>query len=209
MLKIRHFLSMSSYNQKKNNKEESTVTKIINKGTGAGGANTTKNGHAFEDKCNLANCILTKKFGKGKNDFYDVIKIENKLFKRVFKTGLKNYLKKYFEDKWKKNLQPDECLIDEDNKILYILEKKYQQRAGSVDEKIQTGDCKIFIYRHLYPQFKINFIYILSDFYKKSKYTLEKMYLEEKGVIVFYGDDSDYKCKFYNYIRNVTVVVGK
>lgn len=40
--------------------------------------------------------------------------------------------------------QPDECLIDENNKILFILEKKFQNNNGSVCEKIQKVYCKIW-----------------------------------------------------------------
>ena len=45
-----------------------------------------------------------------------------------------------------KRLLPDECFYNVKNKTLYIAEKKYQNGAGSVDEKLQTCDYKMFYY---------------------------------------------------------------
>jgi len=50
---------------------------------------------------------------------------------------------------------PDECYIDEENKNIFIIEKKFQQCNGSVCEKIQTPDFKIWQYKRTFPEFNI------------------------------------------------------
>ena len=42
--------------------------------------------------------------------------------------------------------KPDECYIDEENKNIFIIEKKNQNGPGSVCEKIQTSDFKKWQY---------------------------------------------------------------
>ena len=38
--------------------------------------------------------------------------------------------------------RPDECFINSETKIVFIIEKKFQKVGGSVCEKIQTPDFK-------------------------------------------------------------------
>lgn len=61
----------------------------------------------------------------------------------VSKNELYNYLKKHhikWEDYISRKLLPDEAYIE--NNTLYIYEKKFQQVAGSADEKLQTCGSK-------------------------------------------------------------------
>ena len=79
---------------------------------------------------------------------------------------------------------PDECYIDEENKTIFIVEKKFQQVGGSVCEKIQTSDFKIWQYRRTFPEFEIIYIYCLSDWFKYNcKAEIE--YLEFKGNEIY------------------------
>ena len=48
-----------------------------------------------------------------------------------------------------KTMEPDECILNKNKKHIIILEKKYQQGSGSVDEKIQTGVCKRWQYEKI------------------------------------------------------------
>ena len=55
---------------------------------------------------------------------------------------------------------------------LFIIECKYQQVAGSVDEKLQTCDFKRKQYQKLMAQVNIDveYIYLLADWFKGPKY---------------------------------------
>ena len=78
--------------------------------------------------------------------------------------------------------QPDECYIDENNKVVYIIEKKFQQTSGSVCEKLQTPDFKLWQYTRTFPQYRIVYIYCLSDWFKKNCIA-ELEYLEYKNTV--------------------------
>lgn len=155
-----------------------------NRGTGAGGENTNKNGLKFEDVTSL-------------DDF------KNKEF-----INLKKKLFKHFNIDTKKIngghgcKKPDECFLSEQNKNIFIIEKKNQQCSGSVCEKIQSPEFKIWFYnKHLGQEYKIIYIYCLSDWFKEHcKEELE--YLKEKNIPVFFGNDTDYKTKIINFIIN-------
>lgn len=85
-------------------------------------------------------------------------------------------------------------------KNIFIIEKKFQQVNGSVCEKIQTADFKIWQYSRTFPQYNIEYIYCLSNWFKNNcKAELE--YLEFKNIPVFFGDD-EYKQNIINYIIN-------
>ena len=48
-----------------------------------------------------------------------------------------------------KKLLPDEAFVNNITRTIYIIEKKFQHRAGSVDEKLQTCDFKLKQYKKL------------------------------------------------------------
>lgn len=61
-----------------------------------------------------------------------------------------------------KKLLPDEAFINNITRTIYIIEKKFQHRAGSVDEKLQTCDFKLKQYKKLanLVGFDVEYIYI-------------------------------------------------
>lgn len=91
----------------------------------------------------------------------------------------KHDLYRYLESEgvdWKKilsrRLLPDGALYVIKDNTLYILEMKYQEGAGSVDEKLQTCDFKKKQYRKLMAQLnvEVQYIYILSEWFKHPSY---------------------------------------
>lgn len=175
--------------------------RVKNRGTGAGGKNTTKNGHKHEK-----NVSLSTEFNVIKQEkLYDEIVFKG--YSRVFKFTKKAKFKKLMESKEDKRTppghgckHPDECYIDETRKIIFILEHKYQQCSGSVCEKIQSGDFKVYNYSLRYPDYKIEYMYILSSwFLNNCQAALE--YLEKKNIKVFFNNKPDFKndiCKVLN-----------
>jgi hypothetical protein len=71
---------------------------------------------------------------------------------------------------------------------------------GSVDEKIQTGPFKRhFLQKKFGNSWKINYIYCLSNFFRKKVVELD--YLQQQKIPVFWGDCPDYKEKVLAFIQ--------
>ena len=77
-----------------------------------------------------------------------------------------------WQDHLSKQLLPDSTVYVLSSNTMYIVEFKYQQRDGSVDEKLQTCDFKKKQYTKLFSQVNIDveYMYILNDWFKHPKY---------------------------------------
>ena len=71
-----------------------------------------------------------------------------------------------------KKLLPDDALLVIVRETLFIIEVKYQQVAGSVDEKLQTCDFKRKQYLKLVSklELKVEYVYVLNDWFKHDSY---------------------------------------
>ena len=96
---------------------------------------------------------------------------------------------------------PDECYIDEEDKIVFIIEKKFQQCSGSVCEKIQTPDFKLWQYSRTFEGYNIIYIYCLSDWFKENC-KAELKYLDLKNISYFWGNSETFKQDIINFIIN-------
>lgn len=78
-----------------------------------------------------------------------------------------------WRDALSKRLLPDEAIYVPDERLVSVIEMKYQQTAGSVDEKLQTCHFKLRQYRKLFAplEYKVNYIYLLGDWFKKPEYS--------------------------------------
>lgn len=133
---------------------------------GKGGGNT-KTGLIFEGKTDLAT-FLNGQPGYRVDDGEKVARI----FK---KHAFYRYLKEIgveWEKIISKKLLPDDSIYVIINNTLFIIECKYQQVAGSVDEKLQTCDFKRKQYQKPMAQVNIDveYIYLLADWFKSPKY---------------------------------------
>jgi hypothetical protein len=183
---------------------ETVSNKVFNKGTGAGGCNTNKNGLSYEVMTDLQSeysIILdeiyfkTIKFNKNKSDKIFKMTKQSKFFKG-YNEYINNNIPKAHGCK-----NPDECYINEITKQIFIIEKKFQMVNGSVCEKIQTSDFKIWQYSRTFPNFKIIYIYCLSDWFKKNCIA-ELEFLKYRNVPVFWGNSETYKNDIVKYIIN-------
>ena len=138
---------------------------------------------------------LTGKIFEEKVDFLDLLKKTNGY--TIKKADKKTSLELYFDDKlvtrafkkhdfyrfleendidWKKiiskKLLPDDALLVIVRETLFNIEVKYQQAAGSVDEKLQTCDFKRKQYLKLVQslELKVEYVYVLSDWFKDPSY---------------------------------------
>lgn len=183
---------------------EILVVKKKNKGTGAGGSNTNKNGLPYEELTDLHtefDVIETHKYSK--KIVFHIKKEVNLIYTK------QSSLFKCMDSKIDKAIpkahgckNPDECYINEDKKIVFIIEKKFQQVSGSVCEKIQTPDFKMWQYNRTFPGYEIVYIYCLSEWFKHHcKAELE--YLEFKKIPVFWGNSETYKKDIVNFILEI------
>lgn len=175
---------------------------MLNKGKGAGGKNTNKNGLPYEELTDLKDCYTVIKH----NMYEDVVKFHNheKLFYKTRQSNLFKCMKEHIDHTVTKAhgcKNPDECYINHENKIMYIIEKKFQQVPGSVCEKIQTYDFKLWQYRRTFPNFEIVYIYCLSGWFQDNcKAEIE--YFKETNVPVFWGNSKSYKQDIIDFIIN-------
>ncbi len=77
-----------------------------------------------------------------------------------------------WETRISKKLLPDDALLVIVRETLFIVEVKYQQVAGSVDEKLQTCDFKRKQYLKLVVDLglKVEYVYVLNDWFKAPGY---------------------------------------
>jgi hypothetical protein len=199
---------MDQHNSSPNCQTETpTPTPIVNKGTGAGGAKTNINGLPYEEQTALNTHYILCNYHEYKKNKYKIIKFigYDYEFVNLNKAELHKYMKQ-IEEKHK-SLQPaagcknpDEAYVDLQRKLLFIIEKKFQQTSGSVDEKIQTGHFKQQHYRKLFPNFKVYYIYCLSDWFKKKEYESVLTYLQENNISIFWGNDDNYKNNIISFM---------
>ena len=139
---------------------------------GVGGGNT-KTGLIFEGKVDLAT-FLNGQNGYEVKETY--VYYNKELVARLFK---KHKIYKFLESEkvdWKKHISkkllPDDCIYVIVNNTVFIIEVKHQQVAGSVDEKLQTCDFKKKQYMKLFSElnYKVEYIYILDDWFKDTQY---------------------------------------
>lgn len=176
---------------------------IINKGTGAGGSNTNANGLPYETMTDLS-------------DRYTIINVNTNIKNIRFNNSDKIYVTPITKKRFLKMMsnerdtdigdahgckEPDEVYVDFINKIIFIVEKKFQNNSGSVCEKIQTPHFKKWHYERMFPSYNIVYIYCLSDWFKENCKT-ELEYLEYLNIPVFWGNDSNYKDNIINFIIN-------
>lgn len=140
---------------------------------GKGGAKTLT-GLSFEKRTDLRTLFSQYNgYSINKGDLF----FEGKLVAQMYK---KNDLYRYFlepkgitySDRISKKLLPDETIFVLTNKTLFIVEMKFQEVAGSVDEKLQTCDFKRKQYEKLLAGtgIKIEYVYVLSDWFKDPSY---------------------------------------
>ncbi len=167
---------------------------------GKGGCNT-KTGLFYEGKVdlktflnNLPNYKLIEHTKtKNKKSKWYLVYYKNELIADIFQ---KNALYIYLEEKrinWKeflsKKLLPDNAIYVISNNTLFIVEVKYQQVAGSVDEKLQTCDFKRKQYIKLfsYLNYKVEYLYILSNWFKKEEYKDVLNYIINMGCRYYFN----------------------
>ena len=183
--------------------------KVLNKGAGAGGDQTNKNGKKWEnDTCNKNRLIsqgYTYKLGtlKKENDNHEI---------SYFAQG---DLKRYFKDKCNITIyrNPDEAYLinkRDGSSVLKILEKKFQNVEGSVEDKLLTGaqikrEYELFLQKQ---GVEVSYAYCLSPFLEKKiksnklKYNIWNQIFRENDITILFGENDDYYTKLDSWISS-------
>ena len=147
--------------------------------SGGVGGGRTKTGLLFESRVDLLT-LLKQVPGYDVREKSDrsgsCIYYHDNLVARCFK---KHQFYRYLDEEnisWRnlisKRLLPDDALLVIVRETLFIVEVKYQQVAGSVDEKLQTCDFKRKQYLKLVSplNLKVEYVYVLNDWFRKPEY---------------------------------------
>lgn len=193
----------------------------VNKGTGAGGANTTKYGLDFEHRMFIKNILDNSKFilkliesKNNKTELYEIIKSgrtigyygrQGRIYDALKICFPNKITSTYINDILSKKIHPDEFILNKEENKLIIFEVKWQQSEGSVDEKIQTAPYKLFLFKKLLKQFgvKIEYHYILSSWFNNKKYkNVFQYYNEIKENVTLWIENKDLgKLKIDDFIK--------
>jgi hypothetical protein len=166
---------------------------VVNKYTGAdamkeggiGGGNTIT-GLKFEGQVDIAT-LFSKIEGYELQEAKIGINVlfKNELVARIFKkNSFYVFLKEEHQINWKNFLSckliPDNAILVIIRETLFIIEVKFQKVEGSVDEKLQTCDFKRKQYAKIVKPLglKVEYVYVLNDWFKKTKYRDVLDYIE-------------------------------
>ena len=189
---------------------DGNAKELVNRGTGAGGANTNKSGKSFEQKTENETRLLQSGFvkrtivekSKATGNYY-LEKRESETSSVVYlsQTALPLYFKTFFSIEMFR--EPDEAYLFQngDRYTLKILEKKNQNVSGSVDTKLMAGNNFIREYKKCLGtafDFDVQYAFCIGNFLKKGhvsdskKNVILRELLKEDGITVLFGDDEDY-----------------
>ena len=89
-----------------------------------------------------------------------------------------------------KRLLPDDSILVLSKNTLFIIEIKFQEGAGSVDEKLQTCDFKKKQYQKLMKPLGIavEYVYVLNDWFRKDEYKDVMEYIKSVGCHYFFNE---------------------
>jgi hypothetical protein len=157
---------------------------------GGSGGEKTRTGLNFEREVDFQDLL-------GEKSGYAIEPVAGKSGKGVFFKGelvarcfRKHEFYKFLEEEgvdWQskvsKKLLPDDALLVIVRETLFIIELKYQQVAGSVDEKLQTCDFKKKQYQKLVRGLglKVEYVYVLNDWFKNPAYKDVLDYIDSVG----------------------------
>lgn len=157
-----------------------------------GGAQTNTNGLHFEQTTELRDLFERSKDFTVFGD--DIFKGGEKVATLFQKNSLyKNLLEPRGVDYGRilsKKLLPDDAILVYSKKTLYVIEKKFQHSAGSVDEKLQTCDFKKKQYMKLMSplNYKVEYCYFLCDWFERPEYRDVKEYILSVGCKYFFDE---------------------
>jgi len=158
---------------------------------GKGGSKTTS-GLKFEERISLHRLFerLSNYDVKDNDVYYNNKKVATFYKKNELYSNLLEPKKVKYLDYISKKLLPDDTLYVLHANTLFIIEIKFQNVAGSVDEKLQTCDFKNRQYNKLLKPLGINvkYTYVLNDWFKKQEYKDVLDYIDSVDCYYFFNE---------------------
>lgn len=156
-----------------------------------GGARTNINGLNFEQTTSLDEALTNAGYNVNHHKVYkdgECVGLSLKkraLYKKFLEPKGIDYAN-YNSKRW----EPDECFINFSNATAYIIEKKFQNTSGSVDEKLPGCDFKKKEYEKLFAPLKydVEYLYVFSDWFRDDKYNDVLNYINETGCHYFFNE---------------------
>ena len=161
-----------------------------------GGSLTTAHGLKFEQETSLENSFIDGGFYISENKCVydkDDVFIGQILADKGYKNPYQQFIKENGiteKDVISQKLRPDCAFLSGDKQIIYIIEKKFQNTSGSVDEKIQTCDYKKKQYSKIFSQLgiKVEYWYVFNDWFKQDRYKDVLEYIVDSGCNYFFNN---------------------
>lgn len=160
---------------------------------GIGGSHT-KTGLHFEGKVDFLQVLKTVP-GYEVTEDGKIMFEGNLIALSLRKNSLYKFLKNKgvdYKEILSKKLLPDDAIYVLGTNTFYVIEIKFQRIAGSVDEKLQTCQFKKQQYEKLLKSLgvKVEYIYILSDWFKAPAYRDVLAYIKEVDCDHVFGEIS-------------------
>lgn len=158
--------------------------------TYGGGRNTNINGLKFEQTTSLDEALVKSGYyiqGYEIHDNIGLIGLSTPKYK-LYTVFLKKMNIDYRDFNSKRWL-PDECFINLRNQTAYIIEKKFQNTSGSVDEKLQGCHFKKIEYMKLFRPlgFKVEYLYVFNEWFSQGQYRDTLEYIHMMGCNYFFN----------------------
>jgi hypothetical protein len=184
---------------------------MTNRGSGAGGAKTTKNGSQFEDAMDSEPHLLKMGFSKiqigDKSANTGLTKQVGKKTVYFFKQRKFNY---FISQEYGKDVcrQPDESFVvveDKKKTKIFIVEKKNQNTTGTVEDKLGASDFMRMCYEDgLGTDFEVEYALCLSSWFKtrfkSQKYMVLQKWFEKHNIKYFFGEDESYVRDMFSWV---------
>lgn len=157
-----------------------------------GGSKTTKNGLLFERQTDVLAGLKEIDYLEvvGSSVFFNSKEVAFVTEKHQFYKAFLNKLGVNENKILSKKLLPDSVLVNRITYEVFVIEKKFQEGAGSVDEKLQTCDFKLKQYGRLLEgtPYEPSFIFLLNDWFKKPEYDDVKEYIGSVGCEYYFNE---------------------
>lgn len=132
----------------------------------------------------------------------ELISLDTGAYQQIFNvpkwqlyTLLKNRFNLDSETFMSKKILGDEVILNANTKTVYVFEKKSQQCAGSVDEKIQTCDFKKKQLQKMMGSvgYQVQYIYLLNEWFMQPQYRDVLEYIQSVGCEYYFNNIPAYK----------------
>jgi hypothetical protein len=157
---------------------------------GTGGALTNVTGLKFEKNTDIGQALTAAGLQVEENKVFDDAQL---VCISMPKRALYRYLKSRnvkWEDYLSNTMEPDECLYFPDSNHFLVIEKKWQETSGSVDEKLAACDFKLERYTRLFSALEAScsMIYLLNSWFTHPRYKDVIEYMESRNCAVYFEE---------------------